>query len=234
MNSGLYSGAAALRASERQLDIIANNLANVDTAGYKRLGTAAHAFRVPAAGGVQKGLTTVETVDWRQGNLLRTGNVYDVALFGDGFLALDTPRGEVYTRGGQLRVDPNGVLMSDDGFPLVWTKQNGLIDPAGMPVVIDGDGQVMQGDLELGRLRLVDFQDHRALRLNGDGNWTAPPGARQKTYTAAVHQGALEQSNGSNIEDVVAMVTVQRSFEAASNVMTMISDSLARLTRAGS
>jgi flagellar hook protein FlgE len=84
MNSGLYSGAAALRASERQLDIIANNLANVDTAGYKRQGTAAHAFRVPAAGGVQKGLTTVETVDWRQGNLLRTGNVYDVALFGDG------------------------------------------------------------------------------------------------------------------------------------------------------
>jgi flagellar basal body rod protein FlgG len=233
MNTGLYSGAAAMRAAERQLDVVAHNLANVDTVGYKRQGTAAHAFRVPTAVGEKKGLGTLQTVDWSQGNLLRTGNVYDVALFGDGFLALDTPRGEVYTRGGQLQVDQSGVLMSGEGYPLVWDKQTGLIDPAGMPVVIDGEGQVMQGERELGRLRVVDFRDYRGLRQDGDGYWTAPAGARRKAHSAAVHQGALEQSNASSIEDVVAMVTIQRSFEAASNVMSMINESYTRLTRAG-
>jgi flagellar basal body rod protein FlgG len=234
MNTGLYSGAAAMRASERQLDVVANNIANADTVGYKRQGTAAHAFRVPTATGEKRGLGTVQTVDWSQGNLMRTGNVYDVALFGDGFLALDTPRGEVYTRGGQLQVDSNGVLMSNDGYPVVWDKQTGLIDQAGMPVVIDAEGQVMQGDLELGRLRLLDFQDYSRLRQDGDGYWTAPQGARRKAHAAALHQGALEQSNASSIEDVVAMVTVQRSFEAASNVLRTISESYARLTRGNS
>ena len=153
MNTGLYAGASAMNAAERQLAVIAHNIANVDTVGYKRQGTAAHAFRVQTPVGQKKGLGTVETVDWGQGNLLRTGNVYDVALFGEGFLALDTPRGEAYTRGGQFQVDSNGVLMSPDGYPLSWKKQSGLIDPAGMPVVIDGDGGVTQGDVTLGHLK---------------------------------------------------------------------------------
>lgn len=234
MNTGLYSGASALRAAEKQLDVVAHNIANADTIGYKRKGTAAHSFEIPTAVGAKKGIGTLNTVDWSQGNLLRTGNVYDLALFGDGFLALDTPEGEVYTRGGVFQVDSNGVMLSGEGHPLVWERQTGMIDPAGLPVVVDIEGQVMQGDVGLGRLRVVDFADKGALRQNGDGYWTAPRGARQTTHTAEVHQGALEQSNVSSIEDVVAMVTVQRSFEAASNVMSMINETYSRLTRSGS
>jgi flagellar basal body rod protein FlgG len=234
MNHGLYQGAAAMRASDKRLEVIAHNLANVDTHAYKRQGTAAHSFQVKTVDGPKQGLRTELSSDWSQGNLDRTGNPYDLALFGGGFFAVDGPRGEVYTRAGSFQVDPEGVLVSADGHPLAWEKKYGVIDPAGVPVVIGTDGVVAQGQREVGRLRIVDFADRNRLAQNAEGYYEAPPGARRRAHTAEVHQGALERSNAVGLEEVVALVTVQRAFEAAANVMSMIDDSYQRLTRSGS
>jgi flagellar basal-body rod protein FlgF len=233
MNTGLYQGAAAMRASEKRLEVIANNLANVDTPAYKRQGTAAHSFQVPTADGPKKGLRTDLTVDWSQGNLDRTGNAFDAALFGRGFFAVDSPGGEVYTREGHFQVDEQGVLLTSEGYPVAFEEKYGVIDPAGVPVVIGTDGVIAQGQRELGRLRLVDFADRSRLVQNSEGYYEARPGARRQAHAAEVHQGALERSNAVGLEEVVAMVTIQRAFEAASNVMSMIDDSYQRLTRSG-
>lgn len=233
MNTGLYQGAAAMRASEKRLEVIAHNLANVDTAAYKRQGTAAHTFRLPTAEGAKKGLRTELTVDWSQGNLDRTGGALDVALFGRGFFAVDSPRGEVYTREGHFHVDEQGVLLTPDELPVAWDKKYGVVDPAGVPVVISTEGVVAQGQREIGRLRLVDFADRGRLMQNSEGYYEARPGARRQAHTAEVHQGALERSNAVGLEEVVAMVTIQREFEASANVLKTIDESYQRLTRSG-
>jgi flagellar basal-body rod protein FlgF len=234
MNNGLYQGAAALRASEKRMEAVAHNLANVDTTAYKRQGTAAHSFKVPTAEGAKKGLRTEITVDWSQGNLDRTGNPYDMALFGEGFFAVDAPTGEVYTREGSFQIDAEGVLLTPDGHPVAWEEKYGVIDPAGPPVVVSIDGMMAQGQREVGRIRVVDFANRSQLVQNAEGYYEAPPGARRRAHEAEVHQGALERSNSVGLEEVVAMITIQRSFEAATNVMSMIDDTYQRLTRSGS
>jgi flagellar basal body rod protein FlgG len=231
MNTGLYQGAAAMRASDQRLEAIAHNLANVDTAAYKRVGTASHAFQVRTRLGQENQLRTELMTDWSQGNLDRTGNLFDVALFGEGFFAIDSPGGEVYTREGHFQTDADGNLLTPDGFPVAFERKYGAIDPTGVPIVISTDGLIAQGQREVGRLRIVDFADKAKLVQNYKGYYEAPPSARQITPTAEVHQGALERSNAIGLEEVVAMVTVQREFEAASSVMSLIDDSYKRLTR---
>ena len=231
MNTGLYHGAAAMRSNQERLDVIAHNLANVNTVGFKRHGTTAHIFEVQTPDGSKRDLKTKGMVDWSQGNLARTGETYDLALFGDGFFAVDSPVGEVYTREGQFRLTADGVLTTPGNSPVSWKSKGATIDPHGLPVVIDGGGQVMQGEQNVGQLRLADFADHRQLVLNSAGFWEAPPTAKRIAHTAVVHQGALESSNATGLEEVVAMVSVQRAFEAASNVMSVINESYQRLTR---
>ncbi|MEM7307070.1 MAG: flagellar hook basal-body protein [Planctomycetota bacterium] len=230
MNNGLYQGAAALRASEMRMTAISHNLANLGTAGFKRSGTAAHAFRVPATEGPRNGLRTALAVDWSQGNLDRTGSQFDLALMGDGLFAIDAPEGEVYTRTGRFQIDTTGVLQTSEGYPISWEERRGLIDPQGLPIVVDGEGQVRQGENDLGRVRVVNFEDKGSLELNGEGYWRAPAGAKQVAYDAVVHQGALERSNSTGLDEMVAMITVQRAYESATRVMSMINESYQRLT----
>ena len=231
MNLGLYQGAAAMRASEKRLNALAHNLANVSTPGFKRHGTAARIFRVEEAGRVRQGLRTELTTDWSQGNLDRTENPYDLALFGEGFFAVEAPHGEVYTRAGSFKLNDDGVLQTMEGYPVAWAQRIGDLDPRGGPVVVDGEGNVRQGTLDVGRLKLTDFEDRTRLRQDGQGYWMAPAGAQEKAYTAVVHQGAVERSNATGLEELISMVMVQRSFDASSRVLSMINQSYQRLTR---
>jgi flagellar basal body rod protein FlgG len=91
-----------------------------------------------------------------------------------------------------------------------------------------------QGQREVGRLRLVDFADRSRLSQNAQGYYEAPPAPSAARAVAEVHQGALERSNSVGLEEVVEMITIQRAFEAATHVMSMIDDSYQRLTRSGS
>ncbi len=231
MNIGLYRAATSMRANHSRLDAISSNLANVDTPGYKRRGTATFAFEARTAGGPSRGIATRSSVDWGQGVLDRTENVYDLALYGDGFFAIDSPAGEVYSREGGFKIDANGVLQTAEGYPVAWERLTGAIDPRGLPVVVDGEGNVRQGESDLGRLRLVAFEDKGRLEQNADGFWEAPPSLKQKAHTAVVHQGALERSNSVALEEVVTMIALQRSFDSSSRVMSSISKSYEKLTQ---
>jgi flagellar basal body rod protein FlgG len=231
VNVGLYRSAVAMAAQQRRLDSISANLANVGTVGFKRGVTAAHEVEVERPRGKVRGVTTLVEVDFAQGNLQRTGREHDLALFGDGFFAVEGPEGEVYTRDGGFHLTEAGVLVSEEGLPVAWDELRGAIDPVGLPLVIDGEGNVRQGIQDVGRLRVVEFADRHQLRKDALGFWTAPPGAKQVASTTRVHQYALEDSNANGVEEMVDMIGVQRSFEVVARVFEAIDQTYERLTR---
>lgn len=231
VNVGLYRSAVAMSAQQRRLDSIAANLANIGTVGFKRGVTAAHEVEVERPRGKVRGVTTLAEVDFAQGNLLRTGREHDLALFGDGFFAIDSPEGEVYSRDGSFHLTEAGVLVSEEGSPIAWDNLQGSIDPVGLPLKIDEEGNVRQGVQDVGRLRIVAFEDNHALTKDARGYWVAPPGTRPGQSEARVNQFALEDSNANGVEEMVAMIGVQRSFEVVARVFEAIDKTYERLTR---
>jgi flagellar basal body rod protein FlgG len=231
MNVGLFRAAVAMASSQKELETMASNLANVGTTGYKRGSSAAQEFELQRARGPVRGLALETAVDFSQGELVRTERPLDLALFGEGFFAVESPAGEVYTRDGSFHLTETGVLVTEEGNPVAWETQYGQIDPTGLPIVVDGNGGVKQGTQDMGRLRVVAFADQRALSLDRFGNWIAPANLREVAHDAQVHQGALEQSNASAVDELVAMIGLQRHFEAVAGVMSSIEESYRRLTR---
>lgn len=220
-----------MAAQQRRLDSISANLANVGTVGFKRGVTASHEVEVERPRGKVRGVTTLAEVDFAQGNLQRTGRDLDLALFGDGFFAVEGQAGEVYTRDGSFHMTEAGVLVSEEGMPLAWDEFQGSIDPVGLPLVIDESGAVRQGNQNIGRLRVVDFADKSVLTKDALGFWAAPPGVLPTASDARVNQYALEESNANGVEEMVDMIGVQRAFEVVARAFKAIDETYSRLTR---
>lgn len=230
MNRGLYSGVEAMSAAEKRLDVIAGNLANLSVNGYKRRTTATQNFESLLRGRVERHIATRTTVDWSQGAIEPTGNDYDLALAGKGFLGVETPTGEAYTRGGSMRLDPDGVLLTREGYPLAWEGGRGRIDPLGAAVRIDPEGYVWQEDAQVGQLKLAHFQDLARLQRDSDGYLHAPPSLKSAAHELEVRQGYLERSNASAVDEMIALVATQRSYESAARLMSSIEQGYRRLT----
>ena len=231
MNVGLYRSAVAMAAQQRRLDSIAANLANVGTVGFKRGVTASHEVEVQRPRGKVRGVTTLAEVDFQQGNLQRTGRELDVALHGPGFFAIEGPDGEAYTRDGSFHLTEVGALVNEEGFSVAWDELRGAIDPVGAPLVIDEAGNVRQGVDDVGKLRVVDFADEHQLSHDAYGLWEAPRGVQPQPSEARVHQYALEDSNANSVEEMVDMITVQRSFESVARVFQAIDHTYEQLTK---
>ncbi len=231
MDQSLYSAAGAMRASEKRLEMLAHNLANSSTSGYKRKSTTNTQFVLQTRGREERVQGTTFYTDFGQGELSRTGQTYDLALMGDGFLAVDGPEGELYTRGGSMLIDAGGVLTAPDGRPLAWEERLGPIDPLGQEPTIDVEGRVQQGDVAIGRLRLVDFEDRARLVEETGGYWRASENMLERAPTAEVHQGAIESSNASGMSELIEMIVTQRSYDLAANTIQMIDQSYKRLNQ---
>ena len=231
MNIGLYSGVSSAYANERRLEGIASNLANVDTTAFKRVSTGTEAFRIPNGGENDLALKTHTKTDFSQGLLEPSSSPYHMALMGSGFFAVEGPAGEMYTRNGAFHVDDAGVLQTTEGYPVAWERRGQPLDPNGEVVTVDGQGVVRQGKGEIGRVKVTDFADHQALVTFGDGYFQARRGNREVASDAVVHQNQLEGSNVSSIDELVSMIAIQRSFESARHVMSLIDQSYARLTQ---
>jgi len=228
MDTGLYSGVSALRTAEKRLEAITANLANIDTPGFKRQAGATRAFTVPGAEGYLE-VDTRHRSDFTQGDLKSSSSPYHLALEGRGWFVAEGPSGELYTRCGTFRADGAGVLQTAEGYPIAWESNGGLIDAHGDLVQIDGSGVVRQGTKEVGRLRVVDFANDAALSSIGGGYFAAKEGASELPAEGVVHQGHLESSNVSSMDELVAMITVQRSFESANRLVQMINQTYERL-----
>lgn len=229
MDNGLQSGVQALGASQKRMDYIASNLANLQSPGYKRLHSFTEVLEKSQNGRKLPRIEAEGAVDFSQGLIETTGNAYDFALDGDGFFVLQTPTGEAYTRNGRFHVDAQGVLLNEDGYTVAWEGGSGRFQPVGEEVTVDPSGVVKQGENRVGRLRLVDFADRTQLAIDGQGNFLAGPRVAPATPTAEVRGRALERSNADSIEELVSLIRVQRSFESATNIIRSIDQSYKRL-----
>ena len=237
MLEGMYSAAAGMAAQQQRLDALSNDLANVNTTGYKRVRVA---FRdlvyTPAGPGarqnVSEGSGAAATSVGRgsaQGALKRTDRPLDVALDGPGFLAVRRPDGTpALTRDGNLRLDEQNRLVTNDGL------LTGVRVPNGTPedqIQIAPDGTVRAAGRQVGRLDLVTVRSADGLAPNGDNSFslTAASGpATAANAVVALEQGALEASNVDMGEAMAEMMEAQRSFELASKAIQM-QDQLAEI-----
>jgi flagellar basal-body rod protein FlgG len=228
MLEGLYSAAAGMQAQQQRMDTVANDLANVNTNGYKR---ARVAFRDllyvnDASGRVQSGAGAAATTIGRgfaQGALRETGNPLDVAIENGGFLQVRRADGTTaLTRDGSLKLDLRGRLTTQLG-DLV---QPAITVPAGTQesdVKIASDGTVTVGTRRVGTLQLFTVRSPEGLQSAGDSLYraTAASGAVTRLAAGRIDQGTVEASNVDVADSMTEMMDAQRSFQLASKAIQM-------------
>ena len=122
-------------------------------------------------------------------------------------------------------------MQTQEGYPLAWEGASGVIDPAGERVVIDGAGLVKQGPIEVGTLKLADFEAKDQLWLDAEGYYRRPANVQFKTFTAQVHQGSLETSNAAGFSSMVELIQLQRSFQSMTRLLGSLQEGYDRLAQ---
>jgi flagellar basal-body rod protein FlgG len=228
MLEGLYSAAAGMQAQQQRIDSVANDLANVNTNGYKHTRVAFRdlLYVNDASGNVHSGAGAAATTIGRgftQGAMRETGNPLDVAIEGEGFLRVRRADGtDALTRDGSLRIDPRGRLTTQRG-ELV---QPAITVPAGTnesAVSIGADGTVSANNRPVGRIQLVNVRSPESLDVIGENLYrtTAASGAATNAAGARLTQGSIEASNVDVGDSMTEMIDAQRSFQLASRAVQM-------------
>jgi flagellar basal body rod protein FlgG len=204
--SGILTAARALSYYNRRQEVTANNLANANTAGFKADRLVAHRpsdldSPVP-----------VERTDLSQGALRMTGRSLDVALEGTGFLVVETGAGERLIRGGSLKLDGLGQIVTADGFPVLG-EQGRMIVTSG-DIEIGPDGTVRSDGHPIDQLRLVVPEDAAQLLKEGTSRFSLGSGEPIKATDVQVRQGQLEEANLDSIGGMIALVEIQRAYAA--------------------
>jgi flagellar basal-body rod protein FlgF len=207
--------ASGLRARMESLELLANNVANASTGGYKADREFYSLYAAPEAeGATTMPLIEKPWIDMSQGLVHETGNPLDLALTGKGFFAVDGPTGPLYTRNGNFRLAADGKLITADGYTVRGTGAPFRLDPS-RSIDIAADGTIRQNGLVTGKLEVVDFTSTAGLAKQGSnylriGDPTVKPSA---PTGAAIEQGRLEASNTGSAESAVRLVNVMRQFE---------------------
>jgi flagellar basal-body rod protein FlgF len=236
MENTLLVGLSRQMVLQREMEVVANNIANIDTNGFKADFSLFEEYLMPGArdGNFRVADSPVSFVrnrgtliDLNQGALQRTGGPTDIAISGDGFLVIQTPQGERYTRNGGLQVNSQGELVTSEGYrvlgdggPIAFQPQDtGItINPEGTVSVKDGANATIE--IIRGRLRLVNFTQPQRLQKEGGSTFSTPadmPAA--PSTTARVVQGALEKSNVRPIVEMSHMIEVSRSYTMIANLI---------------
>ena len=229
MDNSLLVSLSHQLASYRAMDVIANNIANVSTPGFKREAAKFEEFVAmmrPAEG--QTGMQPVSFVkdagvmrDSSQGNLEQTGATYDIAITGSGFFQVQTPAGMRYTRDGHFSLDTNGNMVTAQGYPVQGDGGAITIAPTDGQIVIAPDGTVSSvlnsvTNL-LGKLKVVDFANTSALIKQGSNLYSTTQ-TPNTPAVVGVRQGALEASNVQPVIEISHMIEVMRAYEATATL----------------
>lgn len=237
MNSGIYSAVSGSLSAMRKLDLISNNLANVNTPGFKKdkmsfeglLTGNLNPSPVPQ-GSTADPLLQKENIyiDYSSGPVSQSGNPLDLALDGDGFFAVTTPEGTAYTRQGNFRTSVTGTLVTTDGYP-VQGAGGAPIRVQGSHVEIDSKGAVIVDGAESGTISVVDFDKPYNLTKIGSALFVSPdPQVTPQASKAQVQQGHIEGSNVDSISEMVQLIETNRYFEACSKVIKGFDDIAAK------
>jgi flagellar basal body rod protein FlgG len=214
MPDGISAAASALRYYERRQEIVANNLANADTDGFK-------AERVFARLIEEAHPAPDTATDLRRGAFKETGNAFDIATDSDGYFLVFTAQGERLSRGGALQLSPEGILTDASGHALLGEK--GVIKLGPGQITIDHDGLVAVDGDAVDRLRMETVPPGTDLQHDA-GTLFIPGPTRQAMAlgSRAVKQGFVEESNVNTISTMVDMISVQRAYANAAKALTTL------------
>lgn len=247
MIRGWYTGASGMNAQQNRLDAISNNLANVDTAGYKKEITVSKSFSellirrtnfdgvyevpggsadaAPIIGKLGLGVETNENyVDFTQGSFKISNTKTDIAMAGEGFYVIDTPYGERYTRNGNFFIGKEGILETKDGYPVLG--ENGPIYLENDRFKVNQDGVIQTEDgVELDRFKVVRFDNERYLKKMGNSFYATneiagPAHIAEGNERPGFMQGYTETSNVNVVNEMVQMIEVNRAYEANQKTIT--------------
>jgi flagellar basal-body rod protein FlgF len=237
MQNAILVGLSRQVALARELDVVANNIANINTAGYKADGSIFEEYLSTAARADQTG-SRVSFVrdrgvwhDMSQGAVEHTGNPLDVTIDGQGFLVVQTPRGERYTRNGSMQIGANGQLVTNDGFPVLGDGGPITLQPTDRQVSISRDGTISVReatstvDSIRGKIRLVAFDNPQRLQKDGNGTFKPAAGVQpQPTTTGGLIQGAVEKSNVRGVVEISRMIEITRSYTNIAGILQQQAD----------
>lgn len=251
MIRGFYSAASGLDAASSNQDVIAENLANVNTPGYRRRGLAFQVFEdvlanVPPPttpeqaqrlaaldeGGLLGTLPTQVFNDFRSGPVQYTGNPFDLAAAGDAYFIVEGPGGTLFTKNGSFRLNAQGELLTQSGLRVRGEGGTLTIPQGTAKVVVNLDGSILADGQAVGRLQIERIANPVALQRVGPSLFQGQPsGVRPEPGTIRIEQGYLEGSNVQGVSEMVSMVTGARYYEMAQRALRTLSEAIALNTR---
>lgn len=239
MENALLIGLSRQMVLERQMDVVANNVANVNTNGFKAdkslfeeyLRTGAHEDNfVSSDRAVSYVLDRGTFKDFAQGPTEQTKNPLDLAIDGGGFLVVQTAAGERYTRDGGLQINNQGQLVTAAGDPVIGTSGPIVFQPTDHDISIAADGNitVLEGlnriDSVRGKLRVVNFADAQKLLKDGSNLYSAGTAAAQPDTASKIRQGFIEKSNVNSVTEMSRMIEVTRTYTQIATLLQQQSD----------
>ncbi len=210
--NNIFRSVVGSLAQEYRLNIIANNLANTNTPGFKK--------DIPI---FRDYMLKATSPDFSQGQLRKTGGTFDLALNGPGFFQIKTPFGIRYTRNGAFTLTSEGTLVSQDGYPV----QGELNIPGdAKEVIIEPNGEVLADNQSVGTIEITEFEDLKALKKEGN-NYFVPVNPQITGKTAektSIEQGYLEMSNVSAVTSMINLIDTTRTYEAYQKLIHAFED----------
>ena len=226
MDSGYYAACAGLKTQTQALDLIANNLANLGSVGYRAQQTQFQSILAAANPGLLDALNRAinnfnviggTRLDFSNGNLQTTGNALDLAVEGSGFFAVQTRAGVRYTRNGSFQQSSDGRLVTAQGDPVLG-EQGPIVLPAG-EISISADGTLSVAGALAGKLRIVDVRGADLVPV-GNSYYLATKGQVRPANDTVVRQGALESANLDATAEIANLITVQRHAEMLARALS--------------
>lgn len=231
MDNAMYVALSRQMTLRRELDIVANNMANADTAGFKaealmvRTESENKAGALDGPKGVKFVLDDGVARDFGQGKLAATGGTFDLAIEGMGFFKVQTDDGERYTRDGRFSMSADGKLVTQAGKPVLGDGGEIVIDPQKGPITVARDGTVSQGAERIGKVEVVRFDDIASLSKGGDNLYANTSNLQpQPAPDALVRQGMLENANVNPIVEVTRLIEVSRAYASLTKIMEQQSE----------
>lgn len=226
MENAQLIGLSRQIALQRQMDVVANNMANINTTGFKNEKVLFEEYVMPVAS--DEDFPTLDqplsyTQDWATvhdlagGAIQQTGNTFDIALEGEGFLTVETPQGERFTRNGELKLDSTGLLVNNEGYPILSEGGQIRFTAEETGITFGLDGAILSSAGNKGRLKIVSFDDPQSLKRVGS-NLFSGEDPIQDRVTRSV-QGAIERSNVSGITEMANMIRVNRAYQTLAQIM---------------
>jgi flagellar basal-body rod protein FlgF len=233
MDSGFYAACAGLQAQSQALEVVAHNLANLSTVGFRSDQATFQSLMAVSRPTVPNvlnlatnnfGVLEGTRMDQSVGNLQATGNPLDVGIEGGAFFVIQTARGLRYTRNGSFQVSSTGVLVTAAGDPVYGDPRlapKGLINVPPGPVSIASDGTLSVNGAVAGTIRLEEFPPGTKLIAEGTSLFAAPVGSGQLAQHSRLRQGALEASNVNPMTSLVTMISVERQAEMMQRALSL-------------